>query len=90
MNIDRGRFNAPTRNTHTRRRAIKHVVLRFVTTGPVAEEVRKRMAALPFSTEYEVEQREASLLASITCTPSQEQFVRRNLDELKITLSSGS
>jgi hypothetical protein len=90
MDIDRGRFNAPTRKTHTKRRAIKHVVLRFVATGPVAEEVRKRMAALPFMTEYEVESREASLLGSITCTPSQEHFVRRSLDDLKITLNSGS
>jgi hypothetical protein len=73
-----------------RRRAIKHVVLQFGLTNPVAEEVRKRIAALPFSTGYEVEQQGANLVASITCTPSQERFVRRTLEDLEIKLNSRS
>jgi len=74
-------------NTRLKRRAIKHVVFRFAPTEPLAEEVRKRLAVLPFTTTYEEEQRGASLIAWITCTPSQEQIVRRILDDLDITLS---
>jgi len=75
-------------NTHLKRRAIKHVVFRFAPTEPLAEEVRKRLAALPFTTTYEEEQQGANLIASVTCTLSQEQIVRRILDDLDITIHS--
>ena len=83
--IDMPRFYSS--KTDIKRREIKHVVLRFAITELPAEELRKRLAALPFTTTYEEEQRGASLIAWITCTPSQEQIVRRILDDLDITLS---
>lgn len=77
-------------NTDIKRREIKYVVLRFAITEPPAEELRKRLTALPFTTTYEEEQREASLIASITCTPSQERWVRSILDDLDIALILGN
>ena len=82
--MDTVRFYSP--NTHLKRHPIKHVVFRFAPTEPLAEDVRKRLAALPFTTTYEEEQRGESLIASITCTLSQEPIVRRILDDLDITI----
>jgi hypothetical protein len=68
-----------------KKRGMKNVVFRVGVTESQAEELRKRLGALPFKITYQEEQRGASLVALITCTPSQEQIVRRTLDELQIT-----
>ena len=72
-----------------KRRAVKNVVLRVALTELRAEELQKGLAALPFKTTYEEEQRGQSLVASITCTPSQEQLVRKIFNDLKIAAISG-
>jgi len=59
-----------------------HIVLRIIVTESQAEQLQKRIATLPFKLTYQEEQRGSSMVACITCTPSQEKAVREICQEV--------
>jgi cell fate (sporulation/competence/biofilm development) regulator YmcA (YheA/YmcA/DUF963 family) len=57
-------------------------------TESQAEQLQKRIATLPFKVNYQEEQRGSSMVACITCTPSQEKMVRDVCQEIGAAIRS--
>jgi hypothetical protein len=63
------------------------VEIRASLTETQAQRLQKRLATMPFKVTYQEEQHGPTLIACISCTVSQEKFVREILNELGAALS---
>ena len=64
------------------------VRLRSAVDESQAEQLQKRIAALPFKLRYQEEQHGPLLLALIDCTPAQEKLVRDVLQDIGVAATN--
>ncbi len=58
------------------------VEIRSSLTDTQAQRLQQRLATMPFKVDYQEEQHGSTLIAYISCTVSQERFVREILNEV--------
>lgn len=64
------------------------IEIRASLTDTQAHRLQQRLAAMPFKVTYQEEQHGSTLIARISCTVSQERFVREVLSEVGAAILS--